>query len=128
MVVAFARLVDRARHVQHLGMTADAADHVHVDARARDAARDQRRRRARVRCIDVERCGNEEEEAAAALDDHDLAAAGAEHVETHAPQFGVLLRRDALVEALAFDRNGDVAGGSVMPRACASSRASTGSS
>ena len=76
----------------------------------RDPARDQRRRRARVRRVDVERRRNEEEEAAAAFDDDDLAAARAEHVEADAPELGVLLRGDALVEAFALDRDRDVAG------------------
>ena len=38
-----------------------------------------------------------------------------EHVQTDAPDLGVLLRRDALVEPLAFDRDRDVAGGQRDP-------------
>ena len=70
----------------------------------------ERRGRARVGSVDFERRGDEEEEAAAAFDDDDLAAARSEHVETHAPQFGVLLRGDAFVETFAFDRDRDVTG------------------
>ena len=105
-----ARLVDALRHVQHLGVPADAADDLHVEAGALHAARDQRRCGPCVRRVDLERRRDEEEEAAAALDHDDVAGTGSERIEADAADLGVLGGGDRLVETVALDRDRDVSG------------------
>ena len=97
--------VDGARRTAH------AAHDLGAEVRLGQRARNQRRRGAGVLCVDLERRRAEEDEAAAALEGHHVAAARAQRFEAELAQLPELRRGAGFVETLGLDGHRDVSGG-----------------
>ena len=92
-------------------MATDAADDFDVDPRARDTARDQRRRRARVRRVDFERVPGRGRRSRRHARSPRLRRVRVPSTSRHTRRISAFFcAATRLVEAFAFDRDGDVAG------------------